>query len=156
MLASEEGVWAQALWGALEDAGIRGNAVASNRRAGPASLSEALRLAGSAAAFGARIRSAKTTPRRGFSACRAAAQRGPATIAPSNADDVPVAGAATRLAADRPARRVPWGPHANAVVVVASRDGRARRAGKSQRQVTSGIGSNIAREARHADLRCAR
>lgn len=150
VLASENGVWAQALWGALEEAGIT-KAVASEEAGGSGiELSEALRLAGSAAAFCAPIPLGENylatwiLGRAGLPA-----HDGPATIAPSNAQD------ALLLERQRAqwrltglARRVPWARHANAVVAVASCDGRDHVALVPASGYSVRHGSNIAREAR--------
>jgi len=150
VLASEGGVWAQALWGALEAAGITA-AVASERTGGSGiELSEALRLAGSAAAFSAPIPLGENylatwiLGRAGLPT-----HQGPASIAPSNARDVlslKRQGAQWRLTGL--ARRVPWARHADAVVVVASGDGRDHVALVPPSGYSVKQGSNIAREAR--------
>ena len=150
VLASEDGVWAQALWGALEEAGIT-KAVASEEAGGSGiELSEALRLAGSAAAFCAPIPLGENylatwiLGRAGLPA-----HDGPATIAPSNPQDVLLLErqrAQWRLTGL--ARRVPWARHANAVVVVASCDGRDHVALVPASGYSVRHGSNIAREAR--------
>ncbi len=150
VLAAESGVWAATLWHALTEAGIT-NALSPEDEGGCGlGLGEALRLAGSAAAFSAPVPLGEYFLATWILACAGLSMpKGPATIAPTNLQDQLVLqreGRQWRLTGI--ARRIPWARYANSVVVLARFEGKDSVAVVPASRYSIKPGGNIALEAR--------